>query len=107
MKKLVETREGDTRGGAALILANTLAVTYEEAKQLLRYAGDEAEVPNCWLEFIEGTVKDADDSEAIAFLEELLSAASTYSKVVKYAALSKYEQVARSSTIDIVQQEVG
>ncbi|MGA9040465.1 MAG: hypothetical protein WB421_08015 [Terriglobales bacterium] len=103
-RDLVDAESGDIKTGAVLILANTLATTYDEAKQLLRLADDDV-AQSCWAELIEGTVKDVDDSNAIDFLEEIVSVASSYPKVVKYAALNKYEQVARSSTIDILQQE--
>lgn len=59
----------------------------------------------CLSELIEGTVH-TDDSEAIAFLEDIISSDSAYSRAVKYAALGKYEDIARSSTIDILLQEL-
>jgi hypothetical protein len=105
MMRLAEQGQGDLRSGAVLILANSRTLTYEQAKLLLSLQSDEWEMYNCWAELIEGTVQSSDDSEAIGFLEEIVSSASIYPKAARYAALAKYEQVARSSTIDILRQE--
>lgn len=103
--KLAETEQGDARSGALTILAHTASLTYSEAQSLLKSNASEWEMHECWSDLIEGTVRNSDDSEAIGFLEEIVSSASIYPKVVRYAALAKYEKVARSSTIDILKQE--
>ena len=55
--KIVEREQGDARFGAVLILAHGRAVTYDEARRLLRLENTGWEINECWAELIEGTVK--------------------------------------------------
>ena len=103
--EIAEKEHGDALFGALTLLAHSGSLTYSEAQGLLKPKISEWEMQECWSELIEGTVRSSDDSEAISFLEEIVSSASTYPKAIRYAALAKYEKVARSSTIDILKQE--
>lgn len=103
---ILDSSEGLVREGAILLLAHNNSISFEDTKRLLELSKkDSRPIDHSWGELIRGTVRDSDTQEAIDFLEGILSAGDKYPKAVKYAALEKYQRIARSSTIDIKEQE--
>ncbi|MGA2467729.1 MAG: hypothetical protein ABSH06_25705 [Thermodesulfobacteriota bacterium] len=94
------------REGALLLLGQSGAMSFEQTKRLLELSiSDHKPVDRAWAALIKGTVKESDTQEAVDFLESILSKAARYPKAIKYAALEKYQQIARSTTVDISEQE--
>lgn len=98
--------QGSIREGAILLLAYSRAMSFEDATRLLNLSAiDSKPLDRAWAELVKGTVRDLDTQESIDFLEGVVSAGSRYPKAVKYAALDKYQRIARGTTINIQEQE--
>lgn len=103
---IAESVRGCVREGALLLLGQSGSMSFEQTKRLLELSiSDHKPVDRSWAALIKGTVKDSDTQEAIEFLEGILTRVAKYPKAVKYAALEKYQHIARSTTVDISEQE--
>jgi hypothetical protein len=103
---ILDTAENFVREGAILLLAHNSTISFEDTKRLLELSKKDARLfDDSWAELIRGTVRDFDTQEAFDFLESILSSGDKYPKAIKYAALEKYQRIARSSTIDIKEHE--
>lgn len=93
--------------GASLLLSQSDSTSLDQAKQILEYSktdrGESASIS--WGSILRSAAKELDDQEVTSFLESVFSARSNYPSRVKYSTLSIYEEIARSTTIDITEQE--
>jgi outer membrane lipopolysaccharide assembly protein LptE/RlpB len=54
---------------------------------------------------IQSCVEAKDTQEAVSFLEDLLSPATKLPRSIKHAARAAYQKIARTTTVDIIEQE--
>lgn len=103
---IVQNTKDSTHEGVLLLLAHSGLMSFEDTLRLIDFSKEAKKpVDRSWAVLIKGTIRNSDSKEAIIFLEHILSKTKS-PNAVKYAALEEYERIAKSSTIDIREQEI-
>jgi ribosomal protein L12E/L44/L45/RPP1/RPP2 len=74
-------------------------------RSLLELSKDEVDPGRAWPLLVQSRVEGQDTDEAISFLEDLLSPATKIARPIKHAARAAYQKAARTTTVDIKEQE--
>jgi hypothetical protein len=107
LAELVLTTRGSTREGAILLLKGSRDMDFGCLRSLLERSRDADDTGRAWAQLLQSRVEGQDSEEVVVFLEEVLSPASRFPRPIKHAARAAYQKMARTSTVDIKDQEVN
>ena len=104
----VRISAGDVRRGALLLLAQSRHVSLGDLKSILDASvNDKGRVEYAWATLLRSAASNADGQEVIDVLELIISSGDRYPKMLRYAALDRYQRTARGANIVGRETELG
>ena len=105
LTEFVRCTQGSIREGAILLMKGKRTMDLTCLRGLLEHSRDEGNTGRAWAYLLQSRVEGQDSEEVATFLEEILSPATRLPRPVKHAARAAYQKMARTTTVDIKEQE--